>query len=139
MWWGSERREYCLSFVTGGFALLGVIVSNLFHIQSMKKSQKLNRETVICEKKELLYLKVIKVLEIPLENQFISLPKKDNVSVDEPFDIEAQMQLYAPRNILSKYHSAMEAVEAMLPQPVKEKRNENLLIAMKKDLDIKEK
>lgn len=28
-------REYYLSFVTGGFALLGVIVSNLFHIQSM--------------------------------------------------------------------------------------------------------
>ena len=105
----------------------------------MKRSQKLSRETVIREKKELLYLKVIKVLEMPLENQFISLPKKDNVSVDEPFDIEAQMQLYAPRNILSKYHSAMEAVEAMLPQPVKEKRNENLLIAMKKDLGIKEK
>lgn len=132
-------REYYLSFVTGGFALLGVIVSNLFHIQSMKRSQKLNRETVIREKKELLYLKVIKVLEMPLENQFIALPKKDNVSVDEPFDIEAQMQLYAPRNILSKYHSAMEAVETMLPQPVKEKRNENLLIAMKEDLGIEEK
>ena len=58
-------REYYLSFVTGGFALLGVIVSNLFHIQSMKRSQKLNRETVIREKKELLYLKVIKVLEMP--------------------------------------------------------------------------
>lgn len=37
-------REYYLSFVTGGFALLGVIVSNLFHIQSMKRSQKLSRE-----------------------------------------------------------------------------------------------
>ena len=132
-------REYYLFFVTGGFALLGVIVSNLFHIQSMKRSQKLNRETVIREKKELLYLKVIKVLEMPSENQFISLPKKDNVSVDEPFDIEAQMQLYAPRNILSKYHSAMEAVEAMLPQPVEEKRNEDLLVAMKKDLGIEEK
>ena len=132
-------REYYLSFVTGGFALLGVIVSNLFHMQSMKRSQKLNREAVICEKKESLYLKVIKALEIPLENQFISLPKKDNVSVDEPFDIEAQMQLYAPKNILSKYHSAMEAIEAMLPQQVKEKRNEDLLIAMKKDLGIEEK
>ena len=132
-------REYYLSFVTGGFALLGVIVSNLFHIQSMKRSQKLNREAVICEKKESLYLKVIKALEIPLENQFISSPKKNDISDDEPFDIEAQMQLYAPRNILSKYHSAMEAVEAMLPQPVKEKRNENLLIAMKKDLGIEEK
>lgn len=105
----------------------------------MKRSQKLNREAVICEKKESLYLKVIKALEIPLENQFISLPKKDNVSVDEPFDIEAQMQLYAPKNILSKYHSAMEAIEAMLPQQVKEKRNEDLLIAMKKDLGIEEK
>ena len=132
-------REYYLSFVTGGFALLGVIVSNLFHIQSMKRSQKLSRETVICEKKESLYLKVIKALEIPLENQFISLPKKIDVSVDEPFDIEAQMQLYAPRNILSKYYSAMEAIEAMLPQQVKEKRNENLLIAMKEDLGIEEK
>ena len=138
-WLGSDMREYCLSFITGGFALLGVIVSNLFHIQSLKRSQKLNREAVICEKKELLYLKVIKALEIPLENQFISLPKKNDISDDEPFDIEAQMQLYAPRNILSKYHSAMEAVEAMLPQPVKEKRNEDLLIAMKEDLGIKEK
>jgi Arc/MetJ family transcription regulator len=42
-------------------------------------------------------------------------------------------------NILSKYHSAMEAVEAMLPQLVKEKRNEDLIIAMKEDLGIKEK
>lgn len=28
-------EKYFLSFVTGGFALLGVIVSNLFHIQSL--------------------------------------------------------------------------------------------------------
>lgn len=42
-------------------------------------------------------------------------------------------------NILSKYYSAMGAVEAMLPQPVEEKRNEDLLIAMKKDLGIEEK
>ena len=78
-------REYYLSFVTGGFALLGVIVSNLFHIQSMKRSQKLSRETVICEKKESLYLKVIKALEIPLENQFISLPKKNDISDDDHY------------------------------------------------------
>ena len=49
------------------------------------------------------------------------------------------MQLYAPSNILSKYHSAMEAIEADLPYQVKEMRNEELLLAMKKDLRIEEK
>lgn len=130
--------ELWLSIITGGFTIAGIMITNFFNLRSMNKSENLQRKSVIQEKKENLYLKVIKSLEMPLDNQFISLPKQDNFFEEEPFDIEAQMQLYAPSDILEKYHSAMDAREGVLPQQVIQKRNETLLKVMKKDLEIEE-
>lgn len=111
--------ELWLSLITGGFTIAGITITNIFNWKNLNISEKLERNKAIREKKENIYLKVIKSLEMPLENQFISLPREYNLPKEEPFDIEAQMQLYAPSNILLKYHSAMDAFEGMLPQPVK--------------------
>ena len=128
-----------IAIITGDFTIVGITITSMFNWLNMNRSEKVQIRLTIREKKEILYLKVIKSLEMPLENQFISHIKKDCILKEESFDIEAQMQLYAPSNILSKYHSAMEAIEADLPYQVKEMRNEELLLAMKKDLRIEEK
>lgn len=131
-------EEPWIALISGGMALLGVCLSSLISYRTSKQDKKWKRDNELQQKKGELYIRVISELEIPSTlNQFVSSPTRFDITGDELFDVEAQMQLYASAKVNRAYYQALEAYEADLPHNLKEKRYDNLVEAMRDDLDIK--
>lgn len=130
-------NELYVAIISGTMALLGVALSSFISTRNVRNEKKWERENLMKTKKEELYIRVIKELDIPsVENQYVSSSMFVDITGEELFDIEAQMQLYASKDVLYKYHSSVDANEAELPLKEKERRYDELIKAMKKDLDM---
>lgn len=131
-------NELWVALISGGMALLGVGISSLISYGTSKQDKKWQRANELRQKKEELYVRVIKEFDIPATiNQFVSSPISFDITGDESFDVAAQMQLYATKDVNRAYNQALEAYEGDLPIGAKESRYTDLIEAMREDLGIK--
>lgn len=130
-------NDIIIPIISGVMALLGVALSSVISAKSVRKNEEWERKKDILAKKEELYIRVIKDLDIPsTQNPFIKSSSYTDFTGEESFELEAKMQLYAPKALLIKYHQAVEASEADLPHDVKESRFDALITEMRRDLEI---
>lgn len=130
-------NDIIIPIISGVMALLGVALSSVISAKSVRKNEEWERKKDILAKKEGLYIRVIKELDISsTQNTFIKSSSYTDFTGEESFELEAQMQLYAPKALLIKYHQAVEASEADLPHDIKESRFDALVTEMRRDLEI---
>ena len=126
------------ALVSGGMALLGVWLTNHNTNQVTKLQQEAERQKHILEQKEALYYKIFASLDMAsYENPYLSGIWKEVDASEE--EIEILLQLYAPKEVITAYHHAMEATASGLPHPEIVGRMDKLIATIREDLGVKEK
>ena len=128
--------EIYIALISGEMALLGAGLSGFITYKISKQQQNADRQRHLMHEKEDLYHKVFIALGIAeFDNPYLSEPPL-KLCDGELENIEVLLQIYAPKEVIKKYHHAMEAVVGRLPLPVINNRLDSLKHEIRKDLGI---
>lgn len=131
-------NDLYIALISGGMALLGVVLSSTVSYVLEKYRQKTENLRYVRDKKEETYRLISEYILIETQNKemrFVRMYK--NISTEHLVkNIEISLKLYVTTKIRRLFYSAYEAVQAELPTQILDERLNELEREMRKDIGL---
>lgn len=131
-------NDLYIALISGGMALLGVVLSSISSYVIDKYRQKTENLRHIRDKKEETYKLISEYILIETQNNELRFVRThQNISTEHLVkNIEISLKLYVPTKIRMLFYSTYEAVQAELPTQIIDERLNELEREMRKDIGL---